>query len=137
MYMGESHLSYYPRLITDGFPFALPPARPVGQPQTAQSPTQAARYAGVYKLPDGRQLQVVHMPNGGMAAQVMGLPMAPLLPMGSDHFYVPSSDIDAMFDGQHLTMTAGGGAKLTIPRDTAPWAGPTPGPRVETPRQRP
>jgi len=122
MYLGESHLSYYPRLVSDGFPYVLPPARPVGAAQIRFPAAQAARYTGVYKLPDGRQLRVFTAPNGGMAAQVTGIAIVPLLPNGADRFYNPTSDIDAVFDGQSLTMTAGGGAKLKIPRDTAPWA---------------
>jgi predicted alpha/beta superfamily hydrolase len=125
MYLGQNHLSYYPQLITDGFPFVLPPARAVGAAQATLPAAKAARYVGVYKMPDGRQLRIFNMPNGAFAAQVTGIPIVPLFLLGPDHFYNPTSDIDAVFDGQHLTMTAGGGAKLTIPRDPAPWAGPT------------
>ena len=123
MYLGESHLSYYPRLITDGFPFVLPPARPMAAAQTKVTPAALARYGGVYKMPDGRQLRVFTGPNGAMAAQVTGIAPVPLMANGPDRFYNPTSDIQAVFDGQSLTMTAGGGAKLKIPRDTAPWAG--------------
>jgi predicted alpha/beta superfamily hydrolase len=123
IYPGESHLSYYPRLITDGFPFVLPPARPTGAAQTRLAPAALARAEGVYKMPDGRQLRIFSQPNGLMSAQVTGIPVVPLMQNGPDRFYNPTSDIDAVFDGKSLTMTAGGGAKLTIPRDTAPWAG--------------
>jgi hypothetical protein len=123
MYLGESHLSYYPRLITDGFPFVLPPLRPVGAGQAKLAPAALARAEGVYKMPDGRQLRIFSQPNGMMAAQVTGIAVVPLLQNGPDRFYNPTSDIDAVFDGKTLAMSAGGGAKLTIPRDTAPWAG--------------
>jgi predicted alpha/beta superfamily hydrolase len=123
MYLGETHLSYYPRLITDGFPFVLPPTLPLSTAQVKLPPDRFARVAGVYRMPDGRQLRVFKAPNGGMAAQVTALGPVPLLPNGPDRFYNPTSDIDAVFDGQSLTMRAGGGAKLTIPRDTAPWTG--------------
>jgi predicted alpha/beta superfamily hydrolase len=123
MYLGQNHGSYYPQLITDGFPFVLPPARPVGAAQATLPAAKAARYVGVYKMPDGRQLRIFNMPNGAFAAQVTGIPVVPLFLLGPDHFYNPTSDIDAVFDGKTLAMSAGGGAKLTIPRDTAPWAG--------------
>jgi len=123
MYLGESHLSYYPRLITDGFPYLLPPALPLSTTPSKLPAPAVARVAGVYKMPDGRQMRIFAQPNGLMAAQVTGIPVVPLLPNGPDRFYNPTSDIDAVFDGKSLTMTAGGGAKLTIPRDPAPWAG--------------
>lgn len=123
MYLGENHLSYYPRLVTDGFPFILPPLRPMGAAQVQLPAASVAKAVGVYKMPDGRQLRIFAQPNTTMAAQVTGIPVVPLLQNGPDRFYNPTSDIDAVFDGKTLTMTAGGGAKLTIPRDTAPWAG--------------
>jgi predicted alpha/beta superfamily hydrolase len=123
MYLGENHLSYYPRLVSDGFPFVLPPLRTKGAAQVRLPAASVAKAVGVYKMPDGRQLRIFSEPNGAMSAQVTGIAVVPLLQNGPDRFYNPTSDIDAVFDGKTLTMTAGGGAKLTIPRDTAPWAG--------------
>ena len=116
LYQGESHLSYYPRLVNDGFPAVLPPAVPMSAQQAKVPADIAARYAGVYDMPDGRKLTVKGLPTGQMSAQVTGIPPVPLLPNGKDRFYNPTSDIDAVFDDKGLTMS-GGGAKLRIPRE--------------------
>lgn len=125
VYTGESHLSYYPRLVTDGFPYVLPPLRPAtfrDQPLTAAS---AARYVGDYALPDGRTL-TVRMPKAPpgappmLQAQVTGIPPVPLLQNGKDRFYNPTSDIDATFDGAGLTMVADGARMRVEKVKTAP-----------------
>ncbi len=118
IYAGENHLSYYPRLVTDGFPFVLPPARPLDFHAQLLPDEVLKRYAGVYALPDGRTL-TVRVPIGPpgapqmLEAQVTGIPPVPLLQNGKDRFYNPTSDIDATFDGVSLTMVADG-AKMRI-----------------------
>ncbi len=112
MYMGESHLSYYPRLVTDGFPYVLPPLRPMGFKDHPLTEAAVTRYVGDYLLPDGRKLTVrlPKLPPGAppmLEAQVTGIPPVPLLQNGKDRFYNPTSDIDATFDGASLTMVAG------------------------------
>jgi predicted alpha/beta superfamily hydrolase len=119
LYAGETHLSYYPRLITDGFPWVLPPALPLGAAQVKLPAETLARYSGVYDLPDGRKLTIKAMPTGELTAQVTDLPQVPLQQNGKDRFYTPTTDIDAVFDGTSLTLS-GGGAKLRVLRETAP-----------------
>ena len=119
LYAGETHLSYYPRLVTDGFPFVLPPLRPLNFHDLPLTDEGVKRYVGVYSLPDGRTL-TVRFPKGPaeatpamLQAQVTGIPPVPLLQNGKDRFYNPTSDIDATFDGASLTMVADG-AKMRI-----------------------
>jgi predicted alpha/beta superfamily hydrolase len=120
VYAGETHLSYYPKLVTDGFAFVLPPIRPLDAREAALPPETVARYLGVYDLPDGRKLTITHPQNSLLTAQVTGIPPVPLLQNGKDRYYAPTSDIDARFDGASLTMTAGGGASLKVPREKTP-----------------
>lgn len=113
IYVGESHLSYYPRLVTDGFPYVLPPLRAQNIREQLLTEASAARYVGTYALPDGRTLTVrLPKPPPGappmLQAQVTGIPPVPLLQNGKDRFYNPTSDIDATFDGAGLTMVADG-----------------------------
>ena len=124
MYAGESHLSYYPRLVTDGFPYVLPPLRPQGFRDQPLTEAAAARYLGDYPLPDGRKLTVrMPKPPPGappmLEAQVTGIPPVPLLQNGKDRFYNPTSDIDATFDGAGMTMVAGGGARMRVEKAKA------------------
>lgn len=118
-YAGETHLSYYPRLITDGFPWVLPPTMPLGAAQMKLPPETLARYSGIYDLPDGRKLTVKALPGGELTVQVTGFPAVPVQQNGKDRFYTPTTDIDAVFDGAGLTLT-GGGAKLRLIRETTP-----------------
>jgi predicted alpha/beta superfamily hydrolase len=118
LYGGETHLSYYPRLVTDGFPFVLPPTRPLNFHDQLLQAEAVKRYVGVYAMPDGRTLTIrlPEGPPGGpqmLQAQVTGIPPVPLLQNGKDRFYNPTSDIDATFDGDGLTMVADG-AKMRI-----------------------
>ncbi len=111
LYAGETHLSYYPRLVTDGFPVVLPPLRPLNFHDLPMPTEMTKRYVGVYALPDGRTLtiRVPDMPPGAppmLQAQVTGIVPVPLLQNGKDRFYNPTSDIDATFDGAGLTMVA-------------------------------
>jgi predicted alpha/beta superfamily hydrolase len=121
VYAGESHLSYYPRLITDGFPFVLPPAMPMGAPLTKLSPETTKLYGGVYAMPDGRKITITPQPAGPMIAQVTGIPPVPLLPNGKDRFYAPTSDLNVTFDATGATLVGVDGGTLRIEREkTAP-----------------
>lgn len=119
LYAGETHLSYYPRLIADSFPWVLPPAMPLGAAQVKLPPETIARYSGVYDLPDGRRLTVKALPTGELTAQVADLPKVPLQQNGKDRFYTAATDIDVAFDGAGLALT-GGGAMLRVPREKTP-----------------
>ncbi len=114
LYPGETHLSYYPRLVTDGFSFVLPPLRPLNFRDHPLTDEGVKRYVGVYALPDGRTL-TIRFPKGPpgatpamLQAQVTGIAPVPLMQNGGDRFYNPTSDIDATFDGKSLTMVADG-----------------------------
>jgi predicted alpha/beta superfamily hydrolase len=119
LYSGESHLSYYPRLVNDGFPAVLPPSVPMSD-QQAKAPPEAARYVGLYDLPDGRKVTVKMMPSGQLGAALGGVIPVPLLPSGPGRFYSPITDVAVAFDETSATLS-GGGAMLRIPREkTAP-----------------
>lgn len=120
VYAGETHLSYYPRLVTDGLPFVLPPRRPANFKEQILTDANVAPYVGDYALPDGRTLTIrfPNLPRGMPAmleAKVAGNAPIPLLQNGKDRFYNPTSDIDAVFDGKGLTMAADG-AKMRVER---------------------
>jgi predicted alpha/beta superfamily hydrolase len=119
VYAGETHLSYYPRLVADGFPFVLPPAMRLGAAQVKLPAKTIERYVGVYRMPDGRKITVTSLPTGQLNGQVTGIPPVPLLQNGADRFYAPTSDLDVTFDGAGLTLTGGGG-KLRVDREKAP-----------------
>jgi predicted alpha/beta superfamily hydrolase len=115
MYMSEGHLSYYPRLVTDGFPHVLPPLRPQNFQDRPLADAAIGRYVGDYLLPDGRKLTVrlrkLPFAPQGLEVQVTGLAPELLMAVGQDHFYWSGADLRATFDGAGLTM-AGGGAKM-------------------------
>jgi predicted alpha/beta superfamily hydrolase len=115
-YPGETHNSYYPRLVADGFPFVLPPARPMIAPQVKLPDTTLARYVGVYAMPDGRKLEVTRDTVGQLSGQVTGLAKGALMQNGQDRFYAPANDVDVVFDGAGVTL-AGGGATLRAERE--------------------
>src|SRR5690606_24610518 len=114
-YTNEGHLSYYPRLVSDGFPYVLPLLRPQNFQDQPLSEAAIARYVGDYLLADGRKLtvRVLHLPFApqGLEAQVTGLAPALLMAVGRDQFYWPGADLKATFDGTGLTMF-GGGAEM-------------------------
>jgi len=132
VYADETHLSYYPRLVTDGLPFVLPPRRPANYKEQILTDANVAPYVGDYALPDGRTLTIrfPNLPRGMPAmlqAQVAGAAPAPLLQNGKDRFYAPTADIDAVFDGKGLTMAADG-AKLRLERVRTTPSPPAPAP---------
>jgi predicted alpha/beta superfamily hydrolase len=120
LYTGETHLSYYPRLITDGFPWVLPPAMPLGAKQAKLRPTAMARYLGVYRMPDGRKITVTSDPMGGLLGQVAGVAQVSLQQNGPDRFYVAASDLNVTFDSAGLTLTGADGGTLRAERDKTP-----------------
>jgi predicted alpha/beta superfamily hydrolase len=125
VYAGETHLSYYPRLVTDGLPFVLPPRRPANFKEQILTEANVAPYVGDYALPDGRTLTVSFpdLPRGMPAmlqAKVAGAAPAPLLQNGKDRFYAPTSDLDVTFDKNGLTLTGADGGALRAERAKAP-----------------
>ncbi|MDB5438053.1 MAG: putative esterase [Caulobacteraceae bacterium] len=115
IYPGETHSSYYARLVLDSFPFVLPSVWAKTSSQTSLSTTTLARYAGAYRLPDGREIAFQPTPAGQMTAQTTGGLVVPLLQNGGDHFYSPSWDLDLRFDDRSVQVT-GGGTSLRLER---------------------
>ena len=104
VYSGAQHLSYYPKLILDAFPFVLPPTAPVNQPFVALPANTLARYAGVYGLPDGRKVVIKPARDSMLTAQVTGFAEVYLLPNGPDRYYAYTSDLDVHFDKSGITF---------------------------------
>jgi predicted alpha/beta superfamily hydrolase len=125
VYAGETHLSYYPRLVTDGLPFVLPPRRPANFKEQILTDANVAPYVGDYALPDGRTLTIrfPNLPRGMPAmleAKVAGVCPAPLLQNGKDRFYAQTSDLNVTFDKSGLTLTGADGGTLRAERAKAP-----------------
>src|SRR4051812_38370215 len=125
VYAGETHPSYYPRLVTDGLPFVLPPRRPANFKEQILTEANVAPYVGDYTFPDGRTLTIrfPNLPRGMHAmlqAQVAGVAPVSLLQNGKDRFYAPTSDLDVTFDKSGLTLTGAGGGTLRAARANAP-----------------
>lgn len=118
-YPGESHMSYYPNLVLDGFRFVLPPSVPVDLPYKPLPPEALARYVGVYALPDGRSLTIKPAWENLLSVQVDNEPSTYLLANGQDRFYAYAADLDVAFDAQGLTLT-GRGAKAHAARKSTP-----------------
>ena len=74
LYKGETHLSYYPRLVTDGFPAVLPPAMILGAAQAKLPEATLAKYVGDYRLADGRTFKIIADKEGFLNGRVSGLP---------------------------------------------------------------
>jgi len=125
VYAGETHLSYYPRLVTDGLPFVLPPRRPANFKEQILTDANVAPYVGDYALPDGRTLAIrfPNLPRGMHAvlqAKVAGVAPMSLLQNGKDRFYAQTSDLDVTFDKSGLTLTGADGGTLRAERARAP-----------------
>ncbi|MFL5294995.1 MAG: alpha/beta hydrolase [Phenylobacterium sp.] len=125
VYAGETHPSYYPRLVTDGLPFVLPPRRPANFKEQILTGANVASYLGDYALPDGRTLTISfpNLPRGmpaQLTAQVAGIPPASVLQNGKDRFYVPTADLDVTFDKSGLTLTGADGGTLRAARAKTP-----------------
>jgi len=123
VYAGQNHVSYYPRLALDAFPFVLPPARPLDLRDQPLSDEALKRYVGVYRAPDGRSITVTPLKGAGgvttrLRAQMAGkLPLA-LMESGKDRFYAKAADLEAAFDRDSLTLSSGD-AKLRFEKTAA------------------
>lgn len=117
LYKSQTHLSYYPRLVTDGFPYVLPPPIALGAAQIKLPPEKLALYVGTYDMPDGRKITVRTAPRGDLMGQVTGIPPVPLQQNGADRFYAPTSDLNVTFDAGGLTLTGVDGGSLRAQRE--------------------
>ena len=121
IYTGETHLSYYPRLVMDGFTAVLPPAIVLGAPQPKLPAATLARYPGEYRLPDGRKLTISADQYGrGLVGQVGDSPKFQLQQNGPDRFYSVAVDANVAFDAFGATLTPMGGGTMRAERTSAP-----------------
>ena len=121
LYKGETHLSYYPRLVTDGFPAVLPPPMPLGTAQARLPAATLAKYVGDYRLADGRLITVSADKDGYVTGKIAGLgggvaSVLPLMQNGVDRFYAPSGDLNATFDGTGVSLEGTDGGTLRAER---------------------
>ncbi len=116
LYKGETHLSYYPRLIADGFPAVLPPAMALGVYQAKLPEATLAKYRGDYRLADGRTFKITTDKDGGMYGHVSGFPQIPMWQNGPDRFYAAAGDANVVFDATGVTLSSPGGGQMRADR---------------------
>ena len=120
LYKGETHLSYYPRLVTDGFPAVLPPAMPLGAFQAKLPEATLAKYTGDYRLPDGRTFSITADKDRALYGHVAGFPPIGLLQNGPDRFYAAPADANITFDATGATLAGLDGGTMRAERAKAP-----------------
>jgi predicted alpha/beta superfamily hydrolase len=120
LYKGETHLSYYPRLVSDGFPAVLPPAMPLGAYQAVLPAAKIAKYVGDYRLPDGRTFAITADKDGFINGRVSGFPPIGLQQNGPDRFYAGAADANVTFDAAGATLTGLDGGMLRAERVAKP-----------------
>jgi predicted alpha/beta superfamily hydrolase len=120
LYKGETHMSYYPRLVADGFPAVLPPAMPLGAFQAKLPEATLAKYAGDYSLPDGRKFTITADKDGFVYGRVTGLLQVGLQQNGPDRFYAPAADANITFDATGATLVGLDGGTMRAERTKAP-----------------
>lgn len=116
LYKGETHLSYYPRLVTDGFPAMLPPAMPLGSHQAKLPEATVAKYLGDYSLPDGRKFTITTDKDGFLYGRVTGLLQVGLQQNGPDRFYASAADANITFDATGATLAGLDGGTMRATR---------------------
>ncbi|WP_293369334.1 alpha/beta hydrolase-fold protein [Phenylobacterium sp.] len=119
IYKSETHLSYYPRLVTDGFPHVLPPGAPLGAYQARLPDATMAKYVGDYRLPDGRPFSITTDKEGGLYGHVAGFPPIGLLQNGPDRFFTPTVDANITFDATGATLAGVDGGTMRAEREKA------------------
>jgi len=111
IYVGETHGTYYPRLIADGFAWLLP--KPPKHHAIAFDPSLAQRYLGVYRLVDGSTGRVFLKDGRYLMGQISGMPEVDLFPENRTDFFVKGFDAQVLFDpslgpAPGLTLRIGG-----------------------------
>jgi hypothetical protein len=120
LYKGETHLSYYPRLVTDGFPAVLPPAMPLGAAKAKLTPATLAKYLGDYRLSDGRTFTITSDKDGYVFGRVAGYPPLLMMQNGPDRFYAAAGDANVTFDATGATLSGVDGGTMRAERMKAP-----------------
>lgn len=94
----ETHLSYYPLVMSTALPFLLPRAAPIRHPSPiALTREQTQRYFGVYVLSDGRKVTIGE-DEDGMLLEVDGAPSTNILAEALDRFYIHGVDAKITFE---------------------------------------
>lgn len=119
IYLRETHLSYYPRLIADGFPAVLPPAMALGAFQAKLPPATLAKYVGEYRLPDGRKVAITSNKEGVLSGRLADASEMTLQQNGADRFYSLAADANVTFDATGATLTGLGGGTMRADRAAA------------------
>ncbi|WP_372784908.1 alpha/beta hydrolase [Phenylobacterium sp.] len=120
IYKGETHLSYYPRLVADGFPAVLPPAMALGAYQAKLPAAIMAKYVGDYRLPDGRTFSISVDKDGFVNGHVSGFPPIGLQQNGPDRFYAAAADANITFDATGATLAGLDGGTMRAERAKTP-----------------
>jgi pimeloyl-ACP methyl ester carboxylesterase len=98
-YLEDGHLNYYPALVLAAFPAMLPRSQPIPD-QTGVvrlDPATYGRYAGTYRLADGRTVTVT--PQGDkLMGQLTGLPPVELTAQTPTRFFVRGADAQVTFE---------------------------------------
>lgn len=95
---GQQHISYYPALTTEAFPFVLPRGKAMRRPDPVSLPAvRLQRYLGQYALADGRKI-TVSQDEDGLVFQVEGREETGLLAEANDRFYIHGVDASIVFD---------------------------------------
>ncbi|NQE62221.1 alpha/beta hydrolase [Caulobacter sp. RHG1] len=95
---GETHISYYPLVMSAALPFLLPRAQPIKHPSPITlTRKQTERYFGIYILSDGRKVTIGE-DEDGMLLEVDGAPPANIQAEAVDRFYIHGVDARITFD---------------------------------------
>jgi len=102
VFVGENHISYWPKLVPASFIWILPP------PVAAQTPHTAIKVAaadlehlvGVYAIADGRTV-TIRSTDGHLFAGLSGSPEGEIVPESPQRFFAPVAgyDIVLTFEG--------------------------------------
>jgi predicted alpha/beta superfamily hydrolase len=115
VYKGETHASYYPRLVLDAFPFVLPPGAPLGGYQARLPDATLAKYVGDYRL-NGQLFSITTDKDGALYGHVPGIPPIGLLQNGTDRFFTATVDANITFDATGATLSGVDGGTLRAER---------------------
>lgn len=98
-YPENGHLDYYPALIMAAFPAMLPRTQPIPNQMGAITldPATFARYAGTYRLADGRTVTVAAQ-GAKLMGQLTGLPQVELTPQTPTRFFIRGVDAQVTFE---------------------------------------
>jgi predicted alpha/beta superfamily hydrolase len=99
VYPDDGHLNYYPALVLAAFPALLPRAQPAPDQSGVVSldPATYARYAGAYRLADGRTVSIAAK-GDKLMGQLTGFPAMELTPQSPTQFFIRGADVLVTFE---------------------------------------